>query len=125
VSLVKKVAAVKGEPAERPAAKMDAKALRELREEAKSLSDAAGAEERQPAATMPKTEDVLKKVQGRLDGGAAAKVQATPVPPPPPAESAKASLSRSTRSRRARASRSPRRIFGVCGSARRHAVSGG
>lgn len=84
VSLVKKVeAAVKGEPAERPAAKMDAKALRELREEAKSLSDAADAEERQPVVAMPKTEDVLKKVQGRLDGAAAAKVQAPPVPPPP------------------------------------------
>lgn len=99
-ALVRKVeAAVKGDAAEKPALKTDAKTLRELREEAKALAEAGGTQEKAPAVEVPKTEDVLKKVQGRLDGRsetqAAPPAQTVRPPPvvPPPAEKEKVSLS--------------------------------
>lgn len=52
---------------ERPSARPDSKALRALREEAAALSAAPlPAEPRKPAAEMPSTESMLKKVQTRL-----------------------------------------------------------
>jgi tetratricopeptide (TPR) repeat protein len=88
-SLQKRLGTVK--ETEKPSEKLDAKALRALREEAQSLSTPPPKEvARKPLISVPSTEAVLKKVQAKLSGEpeavpAPVKTQvqtSTPTPPP-------------------------------------------
>lgn len=75
-SILKRVEAVvkpKGEDVALPASKrLDAKALKALREEAAAASAGGGETGRKPLVEVPSTESVLKKVQTKLSGEAEA-----------------------------------------------------